>query len=131
MVLGMWSQWRLADPSRTLVLGVPMLVPNEANVPDGEVAKLLAQGARGDFDRHFLRLAHRLVSLGGADTVLTLGWEMNGVTYTPLQARPVRVEGVLAADRRRDALGARAAVPLRLHPEPGPGRHPVDQVLPR
>ncbi|MEV8323031.1 glycosyl hydrolase [Kitasatospora sp. NPDC056731] len=82
MVLGMWSQWRLADPSRTLVLGVPMLVPNEANVPDGEVAKLLAQGARGDFDRHFLRLAHRLVALGGADTVLTLGWEMNGVTYT-------------------------------------------------
>ncbi|MFJ9609365.1 glycoside hydrolase family 26 protein [Kitasatospora sp. NPDC101176] len=82
VVLGMWSQWRLADPSRTLVLGVPMLVPNEANVPDGEVAKLLAQGARGDFDRHFLRLARRLVALGGADTVLTLGWEMNGVTYT-------------------------------------------------
>ncbi|MFD5919347.1 glycoside hydrolase family 26 protein [Kitasatospora sp. NPDC058201] len=82
MVLGMWSQWRQADPSRTLVLGVPMLVPNEANVPDGEVAKLLAQGARGDFDRHFLKLARRLVALGGADTVLTLGWEMNGVTYT-------------------------------------------------
>ncbi|MER7751874.1 glycosyl hydrolase [Kitasatospora sp. NPDC097643] len=82
VVLGMWSQWRLADPSRMLILGVPMLVPNEANVPDGEVAKLLAQGARGDFDRHFLRLARRLVALGGADTVLTLGWEMNGVTYT-------------------------------------------------
>ncbi|MGV9267735.1 glycoside hydrolase family 26 protein [Kitasatospora sp. NPDC003701] len=82
VVLGMWSQWRLADPSRMLILGVPMLVPNEANVPDGEVARLLAQGARGDFDRHFLRLARRLVALGGADTVLTLGWEMNGVTYT-------------------------------------------------
>ncbi|MDY0814226.1 glycoside hydrolase family 26 protein [Kitasatospora purpeofusca] len=81
-VLGMWSQWRLADPSRMLILGVPMLVPNEAEVPDGEVARLLAQGARGDFDRHFLRLARRLVALGGADTVLTLGWEMNGVTYT-------------------------------------------------
>ncbi|MFJ2579164.1 glycoside hydrolase family 26 protein [Kitasatospora aureofaciens] len=82
VVLGMWSQWRLADPSRMLILGVPMLVPNEANLPDGQVAKLLAQGTRGDFDRHFLKLAHRLVALGGADTVLTLGWEMNGVTYT-------------------------------------------------
>ncbi|MGW4893805.1 glycoside hydrolase family 26 protein [Kitasatospora sp. NPDC004240] len=82
VVLGLWSQWRLADPGRTLVLGVPMLVPNEADVPDGQVAELLAQGARGDFDRHFLKLARRLVALGGADTVLTLGWEMNGVTYT-------------------------------------------------
>ncbi|MBV2151358.1 glycoside hydrolase family 26 protein [Kitasatospora sp. SUK 42] len=82
LVLGMWSQWRLVDPSRMLVLGVPMLVPNEGNVPDAEVAKLLDQGARGDFDGHFLRLARRLVASGGADTVLTLGWEMNGVTYT-------------------------------------------------
>ncbi|GAA2784228.1 glycosyl hydrolase [Kitasatospora sp. CM 4170] len=82
VVLGLWSQWRLADPSRMLVLGVPMLVPNEADVPDGEVARLLGQGARGEFDQHFLRLARRLVALGGADTVLTLGWEMNGVTYT-------------------------------------------------
>ncbi|MFE4393796.1 MULTISPECIES: glycoside hydrolase family 26 protein [Streptomycetaceae] len=82
MVLGLWSQWRQADPSRLLVLGVPMLVPNEANVPDGEVARLLAQGERGDFDAHFLKLARRLVALGGADTVLTLGWEMNGTTYT-------------------------------------------------
>ncbi|MGW2251238.1 glycoside hydrolase family 26 protein [Kitasatospora sp. NPDC001660] len=82
VVLDMWSQWRLADPHRLLVLGVPMLVPNEANVPDGEVASLLGQGAQGDFDQHFLKLAHRLVTLGGADTVLTLGWEMNGVTYT-------------------------------------------------
>ncbi|MFE6501308.1 glycoside hydrolase family 26 protein [Kitasatospora sp. NPDC057738] len=82
MVLGLWSQWRQADPSRLLVLGVPMLVPSEAKVPDGEVADLLAQGARGDFDGHFLKLARRLVALGGADTVLTLGWEMNGTTYT-------------------------------------------------
>ncbi|MFD8752669.1 glycoside hydrolase family 26 protein [Kitasatospora sp. NPDC059577] len=82
VVLGLWSQWRLAEPSRMLVLGVPMLVPNEAHVSDGEVAKLLAQGSRGDFDGHFLKLARRLVALGGPDTVLTLGWEMNGTTYT-------------------------------------------------
>nr|BFD93910.1 hypothetical protein KitaXyl93_52700 [Kitasatospora sp. Xyl93] len=81
-VLGLWSQWRQADPSRLLVLGVPMLVPNEAGVSDDEVEKLLGQGARGDFDGHFLKLARRLVTMGGADTVLTLGWEMNGTTYT-------------------------------------------------
>ncbi|MFE4514800.1 glycoside hydrolase family 26 protein, partial [Kitasatospora sp. NPDC056783] len=82
MVLSLWSQWRQADPSRLLVLGVPMLVPSEADVPDGEVAGLLAEGARGDFDAHFIKLARRLVTLGAADTVLTLGWEMNGTTYT-------------------------------------------------
>ncbi|MFD7643794.1 glycoside hydrolase family 26 protein [Kitasatospora sp. NPDC059795] len=81
-VLGLWSQWRQADPGRRLVLGVPMLVPNEANLPDDEVAGLLARGNKGEFDQHFLRLARKLVALGGADTVLTLGWEMNGVTYT-------------------------------------------------
>ncbi|WP_316526982.1 glycoside hydrolase family 26 protein [Kitasatospora brasiliensis] len=82
LVLGLWSQWRQADSSRLLVLGVPMLVPSEADVPDGEVARLLGEGARGDYDGHFLKLARRLVALGGADTVLTLGWEMNGTTYT-------------------------------------------------
>ncbi|MER5636546.1 glycosyl hydrolase [Kitasatospora sp. NPDC002227] len=82
VVLGLWSQWRLADPNRKLVLGVPMLVPNEGNVPDAEVARLLARGNQGEFDRHFLKLARKLVALGGGDTVLTLGWEMNGITYT-------------------------------------------------
>ncbi|GLW69338.1 hypothetical protein Kpho02_16370 [Kitasatospora phosalacinea] len=82
MVLGLWSQWRQSDPGRRLVLGVPMLVPNEGNVPDAEVARLLARGNQGEFDQHFLRLARKLVAFGGGDTVITLGWEMNGVTYT-------------------------------------------------
>jgi hypothetical protein len=81
-VLALWSQWRLADRNRTLVLNVPMLVPNEGDVPDPQVAQLLGQGARGAFDQHFLRLARKLVALGGADTVVVPGWEMNGITYT-------------------------------------------------
>ncbi|GAA1959825.1 glycoside hydrolase family 26 protein [Kitasatospora viridis] len=81
-VLALWSQWRMADRSRTLVLNVPMLVPNEGDVPDDQVADLLHQGARGAFDQHYLRLARKLVALGGGDTVLVLGWEMNGITYT-------------------------------------------------
>ncbi|WP_405019745.1 glycosyl hydrolase [Kitasatospora sp. NBC_00070] len=82
VVLGLWSQWKLADPQRKLVLGVPMLVPNENNTPDAEVARLLARANKGEFDLHFLKLARKLVALGGQDTILTLGWEMNGTTYT-------------------------------------------------
>ncbi|GAA2234708.1 glycosyl hydrolase [Kitasatospora cystarginea] len=81
-MLGLWTQWRQADPQRGLVLGVPMLAPSEGNLADREVTRLLARADRGEFDSHFLQLARRLVALGGGDTVLTLGWEMNGITYT-------------------------------------------------
>jgi hypothetical protein len=46
------------------------------------VAALLAAGAEGRFDHHFRTLARRLVRLGLRDTVIVLGWEMNGTTYT-------------------------------------------------
>lgn len=49
---------------------------------DRRVARLIKAGARGEYDEHFRRLAERLVSLGVPDTVIVLGWEMNGVTYT-------------------------------------------------
>ncbi|MDH6134358.1 hypothetical protein P3T37_003761 [Kitasatospora sp. MAA4] len=82
-VLALWSQWRQADPSRILVLNVPMLAPNEPPVQDGgQVSTMLKQGARGAYDQHFLKLARKLVALGGGDTVLVPGWEMNGTTYT-------------------------------------------------
>jgi hypothetical protein len=77
-----WAAWRRADPDRLLVLNVPMLDGNEAGVPDGEVGARLEQGAAGRFDRHFRILAERLVGLGIPDTVIVLGWEMNGTTYT-------------------------------------------------
>ncbi|WP_110673466.1 glycoside hydrolase family 26 protein [Streptomyces tateyamensis] len=81
-VLALWSQWRMADRSRTLVVNVPMVTPNEGDLPDSQVARLLGQGAQGAFDQHYLKLARKLVALGGADTVLVPGWEMNGVTYS-------------------------------------------------
>ncbi|MFE1897260.1 glycosyl hydrolase [Streptomyces yangpuensis] len=77
-----WARWRLADDDRMFVLNVPMQARNEARVPDQQVAGLIRAGARGDHDEHFRRLAERLVSLGVPDTVIVLGWEMNGVTYT-------------------------------------------------
>ncbi|RSS80192.1 glycoside hydrolase family 26 protein, partial [Streptomyces sp. WAC06614] len=77
-----WAEWRQAKDDRMFVLNVPMQERNEARVPDWQVAQLIRAGAAGRFDRHFEALATRLVDLGLEDTVVVLGWEMNGVTYT-------------------------------------------------
>jgi hypothetical protein len=80
--LDVWADWRRERADRMLVLNVPMLERNEENVSDPEVRALLRQGADGAFDRHFRALAQRLVRLRVPDTVVVLGWEMNGITYT-------------------------------------------------
>ncbi|MFC1413654.1 glycoside hydrolase family 26 protein [Streptacidiphilus sp. N1-12] len=81
-LLGPWARWRDAAADRLLVIGVPMLPDNEGRLPDAQVRALLGQGATGQYDAHFTALARRLVALGAPDAVLTLGWEMNGSTYT-------------------------------------------------
>ncbi|QOV38231.1 hypothetical protein IM697_07525 [Streptomyces ferrugineus] len=80
--LDSWATWRRAKDDRMLVLNVPMMEHNEANVPDATVRTLLRRAADGEFDEHFEVLAERLVDLGVPDTVIVLGWEMNGITYT-------------------------------------------------
>ncbi|MEU1849941.1 glycosyl hydrolase [Streptomyces sp. NPDC019990] len=80
--LPVWADWRNKKPDRMLVLNVPMQERNEEGVPDSEVRRLLRQGAAGEFDHHFRVLAERLVALKVPDTVIVLGWEMNGTTYT-------------------------------------------------
>ncbi|MGW6526747.1 glycoside hydrolase family 26 protein [Streptomyces venezuelae] len=77
-----WAEWRKAKDNRLFVLNVPMLERNEEGVGDTEVAGMLKSGATGAFDEHFRVLAKRLVDLGVPDTVVVLGWEMNGTTYT-------------------------------------------------
>nr|WP_078658797.1 MULTISPECIES: glycosyl hydrolase [Streptomyces] len=77
-----WARWRKERADRLFVLNVPMQERNEAGVPDGQVAELIRSGARGANDDHFRRLAGRLVDLGVPDTVIVLGWEMNGFDYT-------------------------------------------------
>ncbi|MEU5524057.1 glycosyl hydrolase [Streptomyces sp. NPDC047860] len=77
-----WAHWRNARKDRMLVLNVPMQERNEEGVSDEEVRRLLQRGAAGEFDHHFRALAERLVELKVPDTVVVLGWEMNGVTYT-------------------------------------------------
>lgn len=81
-ILTPWTQWLAAKPERTLALNVPMITPNEGGLPDSEVAPLLAAGAGGAFDPLFKTLADKLVSAGAADTIIVLGWEMNGSTYS-------------------------------------------------
>ena len=80
--LDAWAQWRRGQADRTLVLNVPMQEHNEENLSDGQVRGLLRQAATGEFDHHFRALAERLVESKVPDTVLVLGWEMNGITYT-------------------------------------------------
>ncbi|WP_447038309.1 glycoside hydrolase family 26 protein [Streptomyces sp. DSM 118878] len=77
-----WADWRKKKDERLFVLNVPMLERNEERVGDAEVAALLRRGAAGHFDDHFRVLAQRLVDLGVPETVIVLGWEMNGTTYT-------------------------------------------------
>ncbi|MBG0813279.1 glycoside hydrolase family 26 protein [Planomonospora sp. ID82291] len=81
-ILGPWTRWRAAAPGRLLAVNVPMVAPNEGRLPDAEVARLLRAGAKGAFDPVFRRLATRLVAAGAADTIVVLGWEMNGTTYS-------------------------------------------------
>ncbi|MFE9673427.1 glycosyl hydrolase [Streptomyces sp. NPDC006259] len=80
--LDVWADWRAGKDDRMLVLNVPMLERNEEGVSDTGVRRLLRQGAAGQFDHHFRRLAERLVRANAPDTVIVLGWEMNGITYT-------------------------------------------------
>ncbi|MFF5309494.1 glycoside hydrolase family 26 protein [Streptomyces massasporeus] len=80
--LDVWANWRRERADRLLVLNVPMMERNEEGLSDWEVRRLLRQAAEGRFDHHFRKLAERLVELGVPDTVLVLGWEMNGITYT-------------------------------------------------
>ncbi|MEU7056154.1 glycosyl hydrolase [Streptomyces sp. NPDC046197] len=80
--LDVWAHWRNERTDRMFVLNVPLQERNEDDVSDGDVRQLLRQGAAGRFDHHFRALAERLVRLKVPDTVLVLGWEMNGSTYT-------------------------------------------------
>lgn len=77
-----WAEWKRAKPDRMFVLNVPMQQRNEGRLDDGAVRSLIRQGAGGAFDAHFTRLARNLVDLGVPDTVIVLGWEMNGTTYS-------------------------------------------------
>ena len=68
---GFLDQW--AGTGYTLSLGVPILMTDEPGS--------LRQGAQGAYDEHFRRLAQDLVSKRLGNTILRVGWEVNGDWY--------------------------------------------------
>ncbi|MDO4628293.1 MAG: glycosyl hydrolase [Planctomycetia bacterium] len=85
--LGEWSEWKRKNPKqRRLILSVPLLPGgwdrsgSQAENEKGSVS--LADGARGAYNHHFAQLAENLVRHGLGDSILRLGWEMNGGWYT-------------------------------------------------
>ncbi|TYB48976.1 glycoside hydrolase family 26 protein [Actinomadura chibensis] len=76
-----WARWKAADPRRMLVVNVPMMAPNETRAPVPVLASLLRRGAAGAFDAHYRTLAQRLAAYRAGDSVIVLGWEMNGQQY--------------------------------------------------
>ncbi|MFI6299101.1 glycosyl hydrolase [Nonomuraea sp. NPDC050790] len=81
-ILEPWTRWRSARPGRILAINVPMVAPNEGGLTDAAVSVLLNAGAAGAFDLTFKKLADRLVDEGAGDSIIVLGWEMNGTTYS-------------------------------------------------
>ncbi|MEW2563862.1 glycoside hydrolase family 26 protein [Streptomyces griseorubiginosus] len=77
-----WADWRSKRADRMFVLNVPMMERNEDHLSDHQVRFLLRRAAAGQFDEHYRVLAKRLVDLKVPDTVIVLGWEMNGTTYS-------------------------------------------------
>ncbi|MFD5403973.1 glycoside hydrolase family 26 protein [Streptomyces griseorubiginosus] len=77
-----WADWRTKRADRMFVLNVPMMERNEDRLSDHQVRFLLRRAAAGQFDEHYRVLAQRLVDLKVPDTVIVLGWEMNGTTYS-------------------------------------------------
>ncbi|GAA4056380.1 glycoside hydrolase family 26 protein [Nonomuraea soli] len=81
-ILRPWTRWRAAKPGRILAINVPMVAPNEGRLSDAAVSVLLNAGAGGAFDLTFKHLARRLVTDNAGDSIIVLGWEMNGTTYS-------------------------------------------------
>lgn len=67
---GLATSWR--GSGAQLVLSVPMLPAHGAT---------LEKGAAGAYNSHFRTLAQNLVASGQTNTIIRLGWEMNGDWY--------------------------------------------------
>ncbi len=85
-LLPAWSKWKKAAASRRFVLSVSILAgpwdlsgPKIGTDANREVSH--EAGARGEYNHHFKSLAEHLVQAGLEDSLLRLGWEMNGGWY--------------------------------------------------
>ncbi len=82
-----WQKWKNKNPEkRRLILSVPLL-PGDWNrsgskSPDEPGPVSHQAGANGEYNKYFAELAQNLVNYGLGDSILRLGWEMNGGWYT-------------------------------------------------
>ena len=85
--LNAWQPWVQAKPGRRLILSVPLLPGGwdrsgpQRGTDAGQKVSLEA-GARGEYNKHFKKLATVLVERKMENTILRLGWEFNGGWYT-------------------------------------------------
>jgi len=82
-----WGKWVQANPQRRLILSVPMLPGpwNLSGPAKGLAAKepvSLQAGADGKYNGYYETLAQKLVAHGLGNSILRIGWEMNGGWYT-------------------------------------------------
>jgi hypothetical protein len=81
-----WSKWKKEAAGRRFVLSVSILAgPWDLSGPriGTDAGKQVSHeaGARGEYNHHFKSLAEQLVQAGLEDSLLRLGWEMNGGWY--------------------------------------------------
>jgi hypothetical protein len=86
-LLDPWAEWKKKGPRRRFVLSVAMLPgPRGLKGPSrGTAAGIpvsFEAGARGEYNAYFTALAENLIKAGLEDSILRIGWEMNGNWYT-------------------------------------------------
>jgi hypothetical protein len=84
---GPWSEWKKKQAGRKLILSVTLLPggwnrSGPTTGPDAGKPVSFTAAAAGDYNSHFKALAENLVKAGLGDSILRLGWEMNGGWYT-------------------------------------------------
>lgn len=85
--LGPWSDWKKQLTGRRLILSIPLLPggwnrSGPKSGPGAGEAVSYDDAAAGKYNEHFKKLAENLVAAGLGDSILRLGWEMNGGWYT-------------------------------------------------
>jgi hypothetical protein len=82
-----WQNWVKTGEGRRLILSVVMLPgawdrSGPSKGIDAHVHVSLKAGANGDYNHHFQVLATELAKRGLGNSILRIGWEMNGGWYT-------------------------------------------------
>lgn len=86
-LLDPWSEWKKRGARRRFVLSVAMLagpvgLGGPTHGTGAGIPVSFEAGARGEYNAYFTALAENLIKAGLEDSLLRIGWEMNGGWYT-------------------------------------------------